>query len=56
MEELRNQAVAILRSQFANERLKISEKDNGREGIDFMVKGKNGNQHELFLQPIDMIK
>jgi len=56
MEELRNKAEAILKSQCANEGLEISEKENGREGVDFLVESKNGNQNELFLQPMDLLK
>ncbi|MGB3149964.1 MAG: hypothetical protein WBB27_04825, partial [Maribacter sp.] len=34
--------------------LEISAKENGREGVDFIVKGKT-KQSEIFLQPMDLI-
>ncbi len=35
--------------------LEISEKENGREGVDFIVKSPNGKQSDVFLQPMDLI-
>jgi len=55
MEEFRKQAESVLRAELTNEGLKISTKENGREGIDFIVKSKNGKQSEVFLQPMDLI-
>ena len=56
MEEIQKQAEDILRTQFANEGLEIIQKEDGREGVDFLVKDKSGNQNELFLQPMDLLK
>ena len=35
--------------------LEINEKQNGREGFDFIVKSESGKQSEIFLQPMDLI-
>ena len=35
-------------------RLEVFENESGREGVDFIVKTKTGNYHELFLQPINL--
>lgn len=55
MEEFRTQAEAILKSEFANEGLEISAKNNGRKGVDFIIKDLSGRQSEIFLQPMDLI-
>lgn len=52
MEETQNQAEAILMSEMTNTGLEIREKENGREGVDFLVKSSNGKQSEVFLQPM----
>lgn len=55
MEEFRSQVESNLRSEVTKAGLEISEKENGREGVDFIVKGENGKQLEVFLQPMDLI-
>lgn len=35
-------------------RLDVFQNESGREGVDFMVKTKSGNYHELYLQPINL--
>ena len=55
MEEYRKQAVELLKSEMANESLEINEKENGREGVDFLVKSSNTKHSEVFLQPMDLI-
>ena len=55
MEEIQKQAIAILKSEMTNAGLEIIEKDNGREGVDFIIKSPNGKQSEIFLQPMDLI-
>jgi hypothetical protein len=54
MEEFREQAESILREEMIKEGLEINAKENGREGVDFIVKGKT-KQSEIFLQPMDLI-
>lgn len=56
MEEIQKEAEDILRTHFANEGLEISKKEGGREGVDFLLEGKDRNQNELFIQPMDLIK
>ncbi|MFS4468274.1 hypothetical protein [Maribacter sp. 2210JD10-5] len=55
MEEFQSQAESVLKSKMTNAGLEISAKENGREGVDFIVKGETGKQTEVFLQPMDMI-
>ncbi len=51
MSEFQNQAESILKSEMANAGLEISPKENGREGVDFLVTSPNDMQSEIFLQP-----
>lgn len=55
MEEFRKRAESALRLEMTNAGLEISTKENGREGVDFLVKSGNGKQSEIFLQPMDLI-
>lgn len=55
MEEFRKQAESVLITEFTNAGLEIGTKENGREGIDFLVKSESGKQSEIFLQPMDLI-
>jgi hypothetical protein len=55
MSEFQSQAESILKSEMTNAGLEINEKENGREGVDFIVKTSNGTQSEVFLQPMDLI-
>ncbi|CAN0605895.1 unnamed protein product [Ectocarpus sp. 12 AP-2014] len=55
MEEIQKQAEVILKSEMINEGLEISQKDDGREGVDFLVKSPNGKESEVFLQSMDLI-
>jgi len=54
MEEFQKQAEDILRLEMTNAGLEINAKENGREGVDFIVKGET-KQTEIFLQPMDLI-
>ncbi len=55
MSEFQKHAEAILKSELTNAGLKITLKENSREGVDFIVKSPNGKQSEVFLQPMDLI-
>lgn len=55
MEEFRKQAEGVLRAEMIKEGLEIKAKENGREGVDFLVKSPNGKQSEVFLQPMVLI-
>jgi hypothetical protein len=54
MEEFRKQAESVLRAEMIKEGLAINPKENGRRGVDFIVKGET-KQTEVFLQPMDLI-
>ncbi len=55
MEEIQRQAEEVLKSEMTKAGLEINAKENGREGVDFIVKNKTGKQSEVFLQPMDLI-
>ncbi len=55
MSEFQKQAEDILKSEMTKAGFEISSKDNGREGVDFLVQSSNGKQSEVFLQPMDLI-
>ncbi|AZQ58093.1 hypothetical protein EJ994_04450 [Maribacter sp. MJ134] len=55
MEEFRKQAENTLKAKLTKVGLEISPKENGREGVDFIVKSENGKQSEIFLQAMDLI-
>ncbi len=55
MSEFQKQAEDILKSEMTNAGFEICSKDNGREGVDFLVRSSNGKQSEVFLQPMDLI-
>ena len=49
MSEFQKQAEDILKSEITNTGLEITPKENGREGVDFIVKSPNGKQSEVAL-------
>jgi len=55
MSEFQKQAEDILKSEMTNAGLEINPKENGREGVDFIVRRESGKQSELYLQPMDLI-
>lgn len=55
MSEFQSQAESILKSEMTKAGVEIHEQENGREGVDFLVKSPNGKQSEVFLQPMDLI-
>ncbi len=55
MEEFQKQAENTLKSEMTNAGFEIIPKENGREGVDFLVKSPNGKLSEVFLQPMDLI-
>ncbi len=50
MSEFQKQAESILKSEMTNAWLEINEKENGREGVDFLVKSPNRKESEVFLK------
>ncbi|MEM9001051.1 MAG: hypothetical protein AAGB24_12375 [Bacteroidota bacterium] len=55
MQDFQSQAEITLKSEMTNAGLVIIPKENGREGVDFLVKSPTGKQFELFLQSADLI-
>ena len=55
MSEFQKQAEDILKAEMTNAGLEITPNENGREGVDFLVKTPNGKQTELYLQAADLI-
>jgi hypothetical protein len=55
MQDFQSQAENILRSEMTNAGFEIMPKENGREGIDFLVKSPDGKESDVFLQPMDLI-
>ncbi|WP_299537133.1 hypothetical protein [Ulvibacterium sp.] len=55
MQDFQSQAEEVLKSEMTNSGLEISIRENGREGVDFIVKSESGKQSEIFLQPMDFI-
>lgn len=55
MQDFENQAEDTLRSEMINAGLEIAPKENGAEGVNFIVESPNGKQTEVFLQPMDLI-
>ena len=41
-------------AEFMKAKQEVFQKESGREGVDFIIKTKSGNYHELFLQPINL--
>lgn len=55
MEEFRRQAERVLRAELTKEGLEINTREDGRKGVNFIVKSENAKQTEVFLQPMDLI-
>jgi len=41
-------------AEFMKAKLEVFQNESGREGVDFIIKTKAGNYHELYLQPINL--
>lgn len=54
MNKLYKYAQHFTKLELMRARLDIFQNESGREGIDFIVKTKSGNYHELYLQPINL--
>jgi hypothetical protein len=44
------------KQKISNSGFELTQKENGREGIDFIIKIDNGNTHELYLQFLELDK
>lgn len=54
MNQLHKYAQHFTKLELMRARLDVFQNESGREGVDFIVKTKSGNFHELFLQPINL--
>jgi hypothetical protein len=51
-----NDQIKYIKQELSNSGFELTQKENGREGIDFIVKTDNGNTHELYLQALELDK
>ena len=51
-----NNVIKYIKQELANSGFEFTQKENGREGVDFIVKTDNGNTHELYLQSLELDK
>lgn len=54
MNKLYKYAQHFTKLELMRARLDVFQNESGREGVDFIVKTKSGNYHELYLQPINL--
>lgn len=54
MLEFQKRVEDILRSEMTNAGLEIIPKENGRVGVDFIIKSQNGKESEVLLQAADL--
>lgn len=46
----------FMMAEFMKAKQEVFQNESGREGVDFIVKTKSGNYHELFLQTLELDK
>jgi len=51
-----NNVIKYIKQELANSGFEFTQKESGREGVDFIIKTDNGNTHELYLQTINVEK
>ena len=51
-----NDKIKYIKQELTNSGFELIPKENGREGVDFIVKTDNGNTHELYLQALELDK
>jgi hypothetical protein len=54
MTKLIKYAEYFMMAEFMKAKLEVSQKESGREGVNFIVKTNAGNKHELYLQTINV--
>jgi len=54
MSKLKKYTEYFMMAEFMKAKLDVFQNESGREGVDFIVKTKSGNYHELYLQPINL--
>lgn len=53
MNTINENALKFMKSELKKAQIEISEKESGREAVDFIIKVNNGNSYQLFFQSID---
>ncbi len=56
MNQLNKYAQHFIKQEFTRYSLEFSQNKSGREGVDFILETNTGNQHEIYLQPINLNK
>ena len=46
----------FMMAEFMKAKQEVFQNESGREGVDFIVKIKSGNKHELYLQILELDK
>ena len=54
MNKLYKYAQHFTKLELLRAKLDVFQNESGREGVDFTIKTKAGNYHELYLQPINL--
>lgn len=54
MNKLAKYAEYFMMAEFMKAKQEVFQNESGREGVDFIIKTKSGNYHELYLQPINL--
>lgn len=53
MNTVNKNALQFMKLELQNAQIEVSEKESGREAIDFILKPNNSNSYQLFFQSID---
>ena len=53
MNTVNENALKYMKSELLKAQIEVSQKESGREAIDFILKANNGNSYQLFFQSID---
>lgn len=56
MKSLNKPIQRFINNEFIESKLEFFQNKSGREGVDFILKTKTGNLHEIYLQPINLNK
>lgn len=54
MTKLQKYAQHFAKLELMRARLEVFQNESGSEGVDFIIKTKSGNYHELYLKPINL--
>jgi len=53
MNTVNENALNFMKSELKKAQIEVSEKESGREAVDFILKANNGNSYQLFFQSIN---